>query len=269
MRRRNSSFFEDLVKVPWPVGLAFGVGVVLLGKVVIPSMLLGAENPFLSAFGKQLATNALDPLIWMLAALCWLAAFLSVLGGRPRRRLLDAQSGLNSLRAMNWRELEHLVSEAYRRSGFQVEENGQRGTDGGVDLILRRDGQLTLVQCKQWRTQRVGAPIIREQFGLLTHHRAAATIIVTTGDFTPEARAFAEGKPIDLIAGPELLALVQSVQREPRPQPPTPSPPSAVAASPLNCPKCGAPMVKRKARQTESLFLGCSTFPACRGTRPI
>lgn len=68
MRRRNSSLFEDLIRVPWPVGLALGVGVVLLGKVLIPWMLLGAENPFLSAFGKQLATNALDPLIWLLFA---------------------------------------------------------------------------------------------------------------------------------------------------------------------------------------------------------
>lgn len=114
---------------------------------------------------------------------------------------------------MSWRELEQLVSEAYRRQGYQVQETGQGGADGGIDLVLRRDGQVTLVQCKHWRTQRVGAPVVREQFGLQTHHQAAAVIIVTTGDFTPEAKAFAEGKSIELIGGPELLVLVQSVQR--------------------------------------------------------
>ncbi len=35
----------------------------------------------------------------------------------------------------------------------------------------------------------------------------------------------------------------------------------------VTCPKCGAPMVKRTGPRGE--FWGCSTFPKCRGTRPI
>lgn len=33
------------------------------------------------------------------------------------------------------------------------------------------------------------------------------------------------------------------------------------------CPKCGSKLVKRKNRQTNERFLGCSRFPKCRGTR--
>lgn len=33
------------------------------------------------------------------------------------------------------------------------------------------------------------------------------------------------------------------------------------------CPECGAPMIRRQGKNGE--FLGCSGFPACRGTRPI
>lgn len=51
-------------------------------------------------------------------------------------------------------------------------ETGQGGADGGVDLLLQRDGSKTLVQCKQWKQQKVGVNIVREQFGLLTHHGA-------------------------------------------------------------------------------------------------
>ena len=269
MARRNPSLLDVLARAPWPVGLIAGV-VVLIAARAIPAALDDLQNPYLAAFGKQLAGGALNPLFWLLAAMCWLAALFSFFGQKQRQKLLEAQSGLDTLRAMSWRDLERLVSEAYRRMGYQVDETGQGGADGGIDLVLRRDGQMTLVQCKHWRTQRVGAPVVREQFGLLTHHRAAAVIIVTTGDFTPEAKAFAEGKPIELIAGPELLSLVKSVQRQSLSSTAqtvaTATPP--VVSEPT-CPTCAAPMVRRTARQTKADFLGCSRFPACRGTRPI
>jgi restriction system protein len=35
-------------------------------------------------------------------------------------------------------------------------DNEAAGPDGGVDLQLKKDGNRFLVQCKQWRTQKVG-----------------------------------------------------------------------------------------------------------------
>jgi restriction system protein len=241
-----------------------GCLVLVAGLLWTPAGLAGSQNAYLAAIGKQLMSGVLDPLIWVVASACWVAAAISAYRLKQRRRLLESRSDLDSLRAMSWRQLEQLVSEAYRRLGFQVEETPQSGADGGVDLILRRNGQLSLVQCKHWRTQRVGAPVVREQLGLLTHHQADAVIIVTTGDFTSEARAFAKGKAIELVTGHELLALVQSVQREPEivlgPLP-------AVSETAPVCPKCASPMVTRTARKSGAVFFGCSQYPACRGTR--
>jgi restriction system protein len=59
------------------------------------------------------------------------------------------------------------VGEAFRRQGYTVEETSLGGADGGIDLILRKDGRRTLVQCKQWKRQRVGVNIVREMAGLL------------------------------------------------------------------------------------------------------
>lgn len=271
MARRNPSLLDTLAQAPWPLGLAASAAVLVAGHV-LPAVLSRSQNPFLSTMGAQLAGGALDVLLWMLAGVCWLGALISLLGRKKRKQLLEAQTGLDTLRAMSWRELEQLVSEAYRRQGYEVEETGRGGADGGVDLVLRRDGRLSLVQCKHWRTQRVGVPVVREQFGLLTHHRADAAIIVTTGDFTTEAAAFAEGKPIELMAGPALWALVQSVQRQATPAMPMPAiPANAEAADSPEpaCPRCSAPMVRRTARKTNADFFGCSRYPACRGTRPV
>lgn len=35
------------------------------------------------------------------------------------------------------------------------------------------------------------------------------------------------------------------------------------------CPRCGAKMIKRKARKTGELFLGCARYPDCRGKRSV
>jgi hypothetical protein len=35
------------------------------------------------------------------------------------------------------------------------------------------------------------------------------------------------------------------------------------------CPKCGSAMVERTNRDSGEPFLGCTRFPACRGTRPM
>ena len=74
---------------------------------------------------------------------------------------------------------------------------------GGVDIRLHRDGARHLVQCKNWRSQRVGVRVIREVYGVLTAENAQQAFVVCSGDFTADARGFAAGKPITLVDGQE------------------------------------------------------------------
>ncbi|MFK2902064.1 restriction endonuclease [Dyella jejuensis] len=169
-------------------------------------------GPIGQALGLTLAEGAYAPVAWMLLGACWIAALVSFLDGRRRRRLLASQTGLGSLRAVDWRQFEMLVSEAFRRQGYTVRETGLDGSDGGIDLILQRDGATTLVQCKQWRSQLVDVRLVREMYGLLVHHQADAVKIVAIGNYTADARRFVHGKPIELICGDALLAMVRESQ---------------------------------------------------------
>ena len=117
---------------------------------------------------------------------------------------------------MNWRDFERLVGEAFHRRGYAVEETGLGGADGGIDLILRKDGRTELVQCKQWRSRQVKASVVREMWGLVSHHKADAVKIVCVGDFTRDAKEFAEGKAIELITGERLLEMIREVQSAPQ-----------------------------------------------------
>ena len=277
MERGRGGFFDDLIKLPWPVALVVGLAGYAGIRYGVPAFFARQDGPL--AQGLASASTSLAQLAWLFLAACALCALVAFVNARKRRRLLDSRTGLDSLAAIDWRDFEHLVGEAFRRQGYGVAETGLGGPDGGVDLILRKDGRRTLVQCKQWRRRQVPVNVVREMYGLLAHYNADAVRIAAIGGFTRDAARFAADKPITLIDGPTLLALVHSVQTDTRPT--APAQPAATlhriapafaaavphtAATP-DCPRCGSAMVERTNRRTASVFWGCSAYPACRGTR--
>ena len=187
--------------------------------------------------------------------------------GRERRQLLEKTRDLDVLRALPWRDFEMLVGEAYRRLGYQVTERGGGGADGGVDLELRRNGELTLVQCKRWKQRLVSVRTVRELWGVVGHERATGAIFVTSGEFTRDAREFAAGKAYGLVDGPALLELATTVRKEQlniqaSAEVATPAGP-VIGPSP-SCPRCGALMVLRSGTKGRPDFWGCARYPACR-----
>lgn len=274
MAKRKESGIELLASMPWPFGFVLGIVAFAAIRYGIGWYMSTSSSPVSQAMGRQLSAGAYAPFAWLALVLCWIGALASFVGRRRRRHLLERQTGLDSLRAMSWRQFEMLVGEAFRRRGYAVQETGLGGADGGIDLILRKDGKTTLVQCKQWKTQRVDVKIVREMFGLLAHHGAAAVKIVAVGNYTVDAQRFAQGKPIELIHGEALLAMVRESQAAApasaavaTPRPIATAAPEPTPSSDPVCPKCGEEMVRRSNRQTKVPFWGCTKYPACRGTR--
>lgn len=187
---------------------------------------------------------------------------------RQRRALVESHSGPETIRALSWQDFEHLLGEVFRRQGYLVEQTGRNSPDGGIDLRLSRAQEQVLVQCKHWKVQQVGVRVVRELSGVVTSERATAGIVVTSGDFSADAKSFARTVPIRLVDGRELNDLIESVRNAPRVEKPTTSSPPTSQL----CPECGATMTIRTARRGASAgaqFWGCSKYPACRATRPL
>ena len=269
MRRRKESGMDLIASMPWPVGIALGIAAYLLFRYGIGAYFSATGGALLQQMGKQASAGAYAPLAWMALALCWIAAAASFVRSRHRRQLLETQTGLESIRALSWREFEMLVGEAFRRQGYDVEETGLGGADGGIDLILRRNGRTELVQCKQWRNAQVKPNVVREMWGLRSHHNADGIKIVCVGDYTRDAAAFAQGKEIELISGERLLAMINDVRSSTgyAPSPSLASVAPEAATAPL-CPTCTAAMVRRTNRTNGQSFWGCTLYPRCKGTRP-
>ena len=254
MPRKNTSFADLLFQAPWWVSvITAAITYVVMGHL-LPSV--ETDNQLINMVFKALAIPAPYFAIFIL----FIAPF-SFFNARRKAKQLDAQKSIETIRQLHWRNFEELVAEAYRRQGYRVTEGGF-GADGGVDLELRKGEERVLVQCKQWKVQKVGVSVVREMFGVLTASNADKVIVICSGRFTQQAIDFASDKPVTLIDGNELLSLIHEVQTEPK-----------VETIKQNvCPRCGSELVERQAKRgahAGNAFLGCSAFPKCRYTEEL
>lgn len=225
--------------------------------------IIGNINPITAGFTKGLAQLA--PLAFFLFLL---PAPFSLIQSQRKRKQLDTQQDINSIRDLSWQRFEELVGEAYRRQGFWVKENDGAGPDGGIDLVISRGGKRYLVQCKQYRVQKVGVKVVREMYGLVAAEHAAGGIVITSGTFTRDAGRFADGKVLELVDGAQLALLVGSVQSKIG----TTTGKTGIMSRASSCPVCDGKMVLRTARKGKNQgkqFYGCSGFPKCRYTKAL
>jgi restriction system protein len=302
---RKTSLLDDLfyiaTRLPWWLSLAIALGSWLFLHSV-------ASQPLASASDiHHLQATVLTNMAHMAASFCQyllpliftLGAIASIVGRRKRRNLLDSAANTkgNSLLGITWQDFELLVGEALRRRGYAVQETGGKGPDGGVDLIARKDGEIYLVQCKQWRAVQVGVPVVREVYGAMAAEGAVGGFVITSGKFSKPAREFASGRNLHLIdgavlkqwiaeakkpmQGPTTEVLrerVEPVVEVPKVVPPVvkdpvPEPLAEPVAPPAPaCPHCRKTMVIRVARTGANAggnFWGCTDYPKCRGIRAI
>jgi restriction system protein len=286
-RTKNSSVFEDLfglaAALPWWVGVVAAiVAYVVLHRYAVAETFTKPVAGQLSQMVVAQIGKTLSMYLQYILPLIFLGgSAVSYLGRKKRERLVDGvvNKAADVLNGMTWQEFEMLVGEAYRLEGYTVTETGGGGADGGVDLALRKGGETFLVQCKQWKALKVPATTVRELYGVMAARGAAGGFVVTSGTFTRDAMAFAEGKNIELVEGPRLMKLINQARTaktvasiSTRIAVPVSEPTTAVSgdATPA-CPRCGGAMIKRIAKQGANAgkpFWGCSSYPECRGIRP-
>lgn len=264
----------DLIALlPWWGGVGLAVIAYLWFHHVATAPLEQIQNGQIGAvLGQSVFKGFATVGQYFVPSICIVGALLSIWGRRKREKLftdVGVSQSTFALNNMTWQEFEMLVGEAFRRGGYSIEESGGGGADGGIDLVLHKNGEKSLVQCKQWRAYKVGVQVIRELYGVMAAEGAAHGFVVTSGVFTQEARAFADGRNIDLIDGAELATIIRAIQHpESLAKLPVAQTPNVSQA----CPKCGGAMVKRTAKQGANagkMFWGCSGYPQCRGTVAI
>ena len=265
--KKGESILDLLIVLPWWVSVIVSSLTYFMLAGVLPAI------SFESVLFQGLANGA-SKLAVIMAAVLLIPAPISALNSWRKRKLFKQQESVDTIKKLSWKEFEELVAEVYRRKGFKVIENHQGGADGGVDVRLEKDGQKYLVQCKQWKNQKIGVAVIREMYGIMTAENAAGVIVICSGKYTQDAEKFAKDKPIELIEGFqlfELITMLKANESDVKKEVTQATAENILEPQTSKCPKCGSELLLRVAKKgpkTGNEFYGCSSFPKCRHTQP-
>ncbi|WP_316666546.1 restriction endonuclease [Ralstonia psammae] len=124
---------------------------------------------------------------------------LSTLDQRPN--LMDLTPG----------EFESLITNLFQTMGLETRQT-QASRDGGVDCVAFDPrpifGGKVVIQAKRYKNT-VGVSSVRDLFGTMQNEGASKGILVATSGYGKAAFEFASGKPIELLAGSNLLYLLK------------------------------------------------------------
>ncbi len=126
------------------------------------------------------------------------ANVLSTLDSRPN--LMELTPG----------EFESLITNLFKAMGLEARLT-QSSRDGGVDCVAFDQrpifGGKVVIQAKRYK-HTVGVSAVRDLYGTMMNEGASKGILVTTSGYGKAAFEFANGKPIELISGGNLLSLL-------------------------------------------------------------
>jgi hypothetical protein len=128
----------------------------------------------------------------------------------------ETHDGIAALAGMRWRDYIHLVLAALNRRGYERVFEPESSSDEG-DYLLERNGQPWLLSSKHGTAYVLGSTAIAEFANAIRMRGAAGGLLVTSGQFAPEAKPLAAAQRIELLDGPalwpELRPLLQQEQR--------------------------------------------------------
>lgn len=107
-------------------------------------------------------------------------------------------------------EFEALIQNLFTKMGLEARQT-RASRDGGVDCVAWDPrpifGGKVVIQAKRYKNT-VGVSAVRDLFGTLQNEGASKGILVTTSGYGQASFDFAQGKPIELLDGANLLYLL-------------------------------------------------------------
>lgn len=125
----------------------------------------------------------------------------------------DVLSGLDprvNLMELTPGQFENLITNLFEKMGLETRLT-QASRDGGVDCVAWDSrpifGGKVVIQAKRYK-HTVGVSAVRDLFGTVQNEGASKGILVTTSGYGKASFEFASGKPLELLDGSNLLALL-------------------------------------------------------------
>jgi restriction system protein len=125
----------------------------------------------------------------------------------------DIISGLDNrtnLMLLTPHQFESLITNLFEKMGLETRQT-RPSRDGGVDCVAYDPrpifGGKVVIQAKRYKNT-VGVSAVRDLFGTVQNEGASKGILVTTSGYGKASFEFADGKPLELLSGSNLLYLL-------------------------------------------------------------
>lgn len=135
---------------------------------------------------------------------------LSLISNLEKEIQKKLNSDIQYLRKIDPFEFENIVAKLYNSLGYKYEVTS-KSNDEGKDIILKKNGVITYVECKRFsKGNNVSRPILQKLYGVMVADNVTNGIIVTTSNFTKEAIDFSKKMDcnIQLIGEKELIKML-------------------------------------------------------------
>lgn len=114
---------------------------------------------------------------------------------------------------MNGYEFEDFVCKLYEALGYEVEHTPYSG-DGGKDAVLRKNGEVYLVECKHYISgSQIGERDLRIFDSAMHDYKAQRGFYINLGRFKRGTEDFAKAHNIELIGRKELAGLIEQADQ--------------------------------------------------------
>ncbi|APH20988.1 restriction endonuclease [Clostridium botulinum] len=120
---------------------------------------------------------------------------------------LDIQK---EIKAMDDRQFEIFCAELFRQLGYKAKTT-QKTCDGGKDIILKKNGFTTYVECKKWNSNLVGREPLQKLVGSSIADNVLNMIFITTSDFNKNAKEYA--KKMDSLKLWTTVDIMKNIER--------------------------------------------------------
>jgi restriction system protein len=233
----------------------------------------------------------------VIVGLAFIAAFYVVLIAMAwaamdamKRKLALYGADREQLKGIQWRDFEWLMVMLFDLEGYEVKLNSEIGphgealADGGVDLIVKKDGKTYVVQCKQWRTELVGVDVVRQTLGAKLVEGADGAIVVTSGEFSRQASDLKEKREdLELWDGAGIVSKLKQHEERLKKEGEGFARESLSRVTEMltgkareadnrievpRCERCGGRMILKQKQGTTNRFWACSNYgKTCEGSR--
>ena len=110
---------------------------------------------------------------------------------------------------MHRRRCEREVGWLFSQHGYEAEVTKGSG-DGGIDIFLKKNGKVSVVQCKRF-THKAGPAVVRDMYGTMMAGNYEEAFVVCPAGFSDNAYDFSKNKKVRLIGLKGIMEMVDAV----------------------------------------------------------